>query len=81
MMNACDSNGAAAVFPGHLHRALGRLGVDRLRRRRQEIGDVSLSILASALVLIRSMLLAFLFANVSMTRMVRVLCSLNACIG
>ena len=77
VLDACESNGAAAVFPGRLDRAQGRLGVDGLRRRRQEIGDASSSVLASAFVLIMSMSFAFLFANVSMTRMMCVLCFLD----
>ena len=81
VLDACESNDATAVFPGRLYRALGRLCVGRLRHRRQEIGDASSSVLASAFGLIRSMLLAFLFANVSMIRMMRALCSLNAWMG
>jgi len=68
VLDAYDSIGATAVFPGRLDRALGRLGVGRLRRW-QEISEASSSILASALVLIRSLSLAFLFANVSTIRM------------
>ena len=61
VLDACESNGAIAVFPGRLDRALGRLGVSRLRRRRYEIGDASSSILASAFGLIMSLSLALLF--------------------
>ena len=81
VLDACESNGATAVLPGRLDRALGRLGVGGLRRRRQEIYDTCLSILACAFVLIRSLSFAFLFANVSMIRMMCPLCSLDALIG
>ena len=81
ILDACESNGATAVFPGRLDRAQGRLGVGRLRRRCQEIGDAFASVLASALVLIRSMSSAFLFTIVSMTQMMCASCSLDACIG
>ena len=69
VLDVCDSNGATAVFPGRLDRALSRLGVGGLRRRRQSIGDASTSILASAFGLIRSLSFAYLFANVCIIRM------------
>ena len=80
VLDACESNGAIAVFSGRPDRAR-RLGVDRLRGRRQEIGDASSSILASVFGLIMSLSFAFLSANVSMTRMMCVLCSLDAWMG
>ena len=81
VLNMCHSNGVIAMFPGRLDRARGRLGVDRLRRRQQEIDDAPSSILASAFGLIRSMSFDFLFANVCMTRLMCALCSLDAYIG
>jgi len=81
VLDAHDSHGATAVCPDRLDRALGRLGVGRLRRWRQEIGDASSSVLASAFGLIMSLSFAFLFANILMTRMMLALSSLDFWIG
>jgi len=81
VLDACESNGATAVFPGDLDRALGHLGMYEPRRWRQEIGDASSSVFASAFGLIMSLSFAFVFANVSMTRIMCALCSLDAWMG
>ena len=76
VLDAYDANGATDVLIGHLYRALHRLCEGRPRRRRQEIGDALSSVLAWVLVLHRSMSFAFMLANVSMSRVLYVLCSL-----
>jgi len=50
-------NNATAVLPGSLDRALGCLGVGRLRRQRQAINAACILVSVSALGLIRSMLI------------------------